>query len=166
MNDIGPGYTAPGGGALFARIGAMPGHLLRRCQQIAVSIFLRECRAHDLTPLQFAVLAALMDSPPLDHVHLAGIAALDRTTVGVVARKLEARGLITRRTSDADRRSKLIAITAAGRAAVEAALPAVEAAQARLLAPLSADERATLLALLAKLADSNNEQSRAPLREI
>jgi len=164
MNDIGHG-TAGAEGALFARVGAMPGHLLRRCQQIAVSIFLRECRAHDLTPLQFAVLAALVDSPPLDHVRLAGIAALDRTTVGVVARKLEARGLITRRTSEADRRSKLLAVTAAGRAVAEAALPAVEAAQARMMAPLTADERATLLSLLAKMADGNNEQSRAPLRE-
>lgn len=166
MNDIGFENGGTSDGALFARIGAMPGHLLRRCQQIAVSIFLRECRAHDLTPLQFAVLAALVDSPPLDQIRLAGIAALDRTTVGVVARKLEARGLITRRISDADRRSKLIAVTEAGRAAVAAALPAVEAAQDRLLAPLSADERAMLLALLAKLADGNNEHSRAPLREI
>jgi len=165
MNDFG-GRDGDGGGALFARIGAMPGHLLRRCQQIAVSIFLKECRRHDLTPLQFAVLSALADSPPLDHVRLAGIAALDRTTVGVVARKLEARGLITRRTSDEDRRSKLIEITPAGRALVDAALPAVEAVQERLLAPLSAAERATLLALLARIAESNNDQSRAPLRAI
>ena len=108
--------------ALFGHVSAMPGHLLRRCQQIAVSIFLRECRDHDLTPLQFAVLSALIDSPPIDHVRLAGIAALDRTTIGVVARKLEARGLITRRTSDSDRRSKLIAITRAGRALIESSV--------------------------------------------
>ncbi len=150
--------------ALFARLGAMPGHLLRRCQQIAVSIFLRECGAHDLTPLQFAVLSALVGGPPLDHIRLAGIAALDRTTVGVVARKLEERGLVTRRVSVTDRRSKLIAITDAGRALVSAALPAVEAAQDRMLAPLSPAERATLLSLLTKMADANNDQSRAPLR--
>ncbi len=151
---------------LFGRVGAMPGHLLRRCQQIAVSIFLRGCSEHDLTPLQFAVLSALIDSPPLDHVRLAGIVALDRTTIGVVARNLEGRGLVTRRMSDTDRRSKLIAITAAGRALIYAALPAVDAAQDRMLAPLTAGERATLLALLAKMADGNNAQSRAPFREI
>ncbi|MEE8334150.1 MAG: MarR family transcriptional regulator [Alphaproteobacteria bacterium] len=150
--------------ALFTQIGAMPGHLLRRCQQIAVSIFLRECRVHDLTPLQFAVLSALASGPPLDHIRLAGIAALDRTTVGVVARKLEARGLVTRRVSDTDRRSKLIAITDAGRTLIARALPAAEAAQDHMLAPLTAAERTTLLALLAKMADGNNEQSRAPLR--
>ncbi len=148
----------------FAHIGAMPGHLLRRCQQIAVSIFLRDCGAHDLTPLQFAVLAALVGSPPLDHIRLAGIAALDRTTVGLLARKLEERGLVTRRVSESDRRSKLVAITDAGRELVGNALPAVEAAQDRMLAPLTPAERATLLALLTKMADANNDQSRAPLR--
>jgi hypothetical protein len=29
----------------------MSGHLMRRLQQIAVSMFLAECRDHDLTPL-------------------------------------------------------------------------------------------------------------------
>lgn len=29
----------------------MPGHLLRRCQQIAVAVFLEECRAFDLSPI-------------------------------------------------------------------------------------------------------------------
>ena len=37
----------------------LPGHLLRRCHQIAVAVFLDECRDHDLTPPQFATLAAL-----------------------------------------------------------------------------------------------------------
>ena len=29
-----------------------PGYLFRRMQQIAVAIFVEECRAHDLTPVQ------------------------------------------------------------------------------------------------------------------
>jgi hypothetical protein len=36
----------------------MPG-LLRCCHQIGVAIFLEECRAFDLTPQQFGVLAVL-----------------------------------------------------------------------------------------------------------
>ena len=31
-----------------------PGYLFRRMQQIAVAIFMEECRAYDLTPVQFA----------------------------------------------------------------------------------------------------------------
>jgi len=33
-----------------------PGYLFRRMQQIAVSIFVEECKAYDLTPVQFAAL--------------------------------------------------------------------------------------------------------------
>ena len=33
-----------------------PGYLFRRMQQIAVSIFVEECKAFDLTPVQYAAL--------------------------------------------------------------------------------------------------------------
>lgn len=148
----------------FDRVGAMPGHLLRRCQQIAVSLFLKECRRHALTPLQFAVLAALDQSGPLDQVGLGGLVALDRTTVSVVVRKLEARGCVSRRVSQSDRRSKLIEITDAGRALLDAAWASVEQVQDRLLDPLSMEERDCLQAMLRKIADENNEHSRAPAR--
>lgn len=149
---------------VFADVQAMPGHLLRRFQQIAVSMFLRECRHLDLTPLQFATLTALADAPPLDQVALGGLVALDRTTIGVVLRKLEARGLVTRMTSPRDRRSKMIRITASGRALLEAAWPHVQAVQAQLLAPLAAHERTQLVDLMRRVVEAKNGESRAPLR--
>ncbi len=149
---------------IFDETLTMPGHLLRRCQQIAVSIFLAECREFDLTPLQFAVLSALDQHRSLDQVRLAGFAALDRTTVGVVTRKLEQRGLVSRRSSDKDRRSVLIALTATGKALLRRALPGVQAAQARILAPLRPDERVIFTEMLGRIAEVNNAASRAPLR--
>ena len=142
----------------------MPGHLLRRCQQIAVSIFLQECREIDLTPLQFVVLCALDDLEGLDQATLGGITALDRTTVGVVIEKLESRGLVARRRSEADRRSNLITCTDTGRALRAEARPAVELAQRRILAPLSLAEQEQLLGLLERIADDNNSESRAPMK--
>ncbi len=150
---------------VFDLVGGMPGHLLRRCQQIAVSIFLQECGDFDLTPLQFAVLAALTQSGPIDQVRLGGLAALDRTTVSVVVRNLERRGLARRQVSNRDRRSKLIEVTADGRDLVGRAMSAVESAQQRIVAPLTPRERRSLIAILKKLADGNNEHSRAPLRD-
>jgi DNA-binding MarR family transcriptional regulator len=150
-----------GGPASFQE---MPGHLLRRCQQIAVSIFLKECRACDLTPLQFAALSALAEHGALDQAHLGGISALDRTTVSVIVRKLESRALVTRARNRADRRSKLISITAKGRALLRRVLPRVQAAQDRILAPLNDRERAQFTALMRKVADANNLESRAPYR--
>tara|TARA_R110000868_G_scaffold17851_1_gene77918 strand:- start:16791 stop:17288 length:498 start_codon:yes stop_codon:yes gene_type:complete len=143
---------------------AAPGHLLRRCQQIAVSVFLDECRGYDLTPLQFAVLTALLQGGPEDQVRLGGRLALDRTTIGVVVKNLEERGLVTRRVSEKDRRSKPVSITADGERLIYDAVAAAEAAQDRMLAPLTAAERRQFIRLLQKMADGNNSESRAPLK--
>lgn len=139
-------------------------HLVRRCQQISVAIFLEECRETGLTPLQFSVLAALRVHGPLDQTKLGGVAALDRTTTAVVVRRLETRGLVSRARSPRDRRAKIVALTEAGVALYETALAAVRRVQERLVAPLSAEERTTLQDLLGRIAAANNELSRAPLR--
>jgi len=143
---------------------AAPGHLMRRCQQIAVSVFLDECRPWDLTPLQFAVLAELNRDGPDDQVGLGGALALDRTTIGVVVKKLEERGLVERSVSEKDRRSKPVSITKKGTGLIRDVLPSAEAAQDRMLAPLTASERAQFMRLLGKMANGNNSESRAPLR--
>src|SRR5580658_10623325 len=66
---------------------ATPGHLLRRCHQISVAIFLDECQAFDLTPLQYVALSALATLGPMDKATIGGVVALDRTTVAVVTSK-------------------------------------------------------------------------------
>jgi DNA-binding MarR family transcriptional regulator len=148
----------------LAAVQAMPGHLLRRFQQIAVSMFLKECDGFDLTPLQFATLAAMSDAPNVDQAQLGGRVALDRTTIGVVLRKLEERGLATRITSAHDRRSRLVRITPAGAELLKAAMPSVERVQDHLLEPLTADERVQLVRLMERVVTAHNGESRAPLR--
>jgi len=142
----------------------MPGHLLRRCQQIAVAVFLDELDPHDLTPLQFVTLAALARSGLIEQVALAGMTALDRTTTAVVLKNLEDRGLVARHPSPTDRRSKLVGITPPGRTVLDAARPAVERAQQRMVSPLTMREREQFVRLLDKMARENNELSRAPRR--
>ncbi|HTW29572.1 MAG TPA: MarR family winged helix-turn-helix transcriptional regulator [Acetobacteraceae bacterium] len=141
-----------------------PGHLLRRCHQIAVAIFLDECQEFDLTPLQYVTLSALAVQAPMDKATIGGAVALDRTTVSVVVRNLEARGLVTTRPSDRDRRSRLVRITAKGLHLVSSMQTDVANAQERTIAPLTPKERAELLRLLGKIAEENNLLSRAPHR--
>ena len=141
-----------------------PGHLLRRCHQIAVALFLDECQEFDLTPPQFASLSALSAHGPLDKATLGGIAALDRTTVAVVLKNLQDRGLVVSTASPTDRRATLNQITPEGQATLDAVMPAVDKAQERTLAPLNQAERAVFSMLLAKIADANNMLSRAPQR--
>ena len=49
-----------------------PGHLIRRAHQRSVAIFMEETSDFDITPVQFAILNALMDQPGEDQVTLAG----------------------------------------------------------------------------------------------
>ena len=142
----------------------MPGHLLRRCHQISVAIFLEECQAYELTPLQYVTLATLAAFGPLDKARIGGIAALDRTTVAVVVKNLDERGFVTARPSEQDRRATLIEITAEGRDLLASVRTHVSNAQERMVAPLSKAERAEFMRLLRKIADENNLLSRAPRR--
>jgi DNA-binding MarR family transcriptional regulator len=156
----------PGGKRIFDEVRAMPGHLLRRFQQIAVGIFLKECREFDLTPVQFSILAALAQTSPLDQITLSGFAALDRTTISVVVRRLETRGQVARTVSARDRRSKLISITAKGQELMREVLPKVRRIQEIMLEPLEPEEREIFKALLTKAVEANNQNSRVPLRSL
>ncbi len=142
----------------------MPGHLIRRAQQIAVAIFFEEAKGHDITPVQFAALTAINDNPGIDQSRLVDAIAIDRSTVGTMLGRLEEKGLITRTTPAANRRIKQISMTPAGADLLAACRPAVEAAQRKILAPLSDAERAKFLRLLARVVDINNEASRVPLK--
>jgi DNA-binding MarR family transcriptional regulator len=143
---------------------ATPGHLLRRCHQISVAIFLDECQAFDLTPLQYVTLSALAAYGSMDKATIGGAVALDRTTVAVVVKNLEERGLVTTRPSDHDRRAKLIKITTKGLNLMSSAQNEAANAQERAVAPLTQKERAELLRLLGKIAEESNFLSRAPHR--
>lgn len=83
----------------------------------------------------------------------------DRTMVtsGAVSKRLdrlEARGLVERRASSADGRSRPVSLTRAGRDLIDRAMTAHAANEARLLAGLSARDRDTLARLLGRLAAS------------
>lgn len=128
-----------------------PWHLIRRAQQIAVAIFMRETAAFDATPLQFAILNALIDKPGEDQVTLAGRVALDTATLGSVIGRLETKGWVRRAVDPADKRRKLLWITAQGQQLAVKMKRAASRVQQRIVSPLNDDERAQLSQLLGKL---------------
>ena len=158
----GGGDEARGKAPPLPDVHAKPGHLIRRAQQIAVAIFLEECAAEDLTPVQYAALIAIRDNPGIDATRVSGLIAFDRTTISGVMERLEAKGLVKRQTNAADKRAKVVDITAEGKKLLKKVEPKVERAQQRILAPLSTEEQRALMGLLSKLVDLNNEASRAP----
>ena len=141
-----------------------PGYLFRRMQQIAVAIFVEECRAYDLTPVQYAALVAIRTHPGIDATRLSAVIAFDRSTLGSVIERLEAKSYIERKPAREDKRVKLLHLTKKGSALLRNIVPLVDRAQARMLQPLKQADRKTLLALLTRLVDLNNEASRVPLR--
>src|SRR6202162_998049 len=141
-----------------------PGYLFRRMQQIAVSIFVEECKAFDLTPVQYAALIAIRTHPGIDATRLSAVIAFDRSTLGSVIERLEAKDYIERKPAREDKRVKLLHLTRQGVALLRDIMPSVDRAQARMLQPLKPVDRKTLLALLVQLVDLNNESSRGPLR--
>jgi MarR family transcriptional regulator, lower aerobic nicotinate degradation pathway regulator len=143
---------------------AAPGYLFRRMQQIAVALFVEECRAFDLTPVQYAALVAIHTHPGIDATRLSAVIAFDRSTLGNVIERLESKALVERKPSCEDKRVKLLTLTKAGAATLRDIVPSVERAQARMLQPLKPADRKTLLALMTQLVDLNNEASRVPLR--
>jgi DNA-binding MarR family transcriptional regulator len=141
-----------------------PGYLFRRMQQIAVAIFVEECRDFDLTPVQYAALIAIHTHPGIDATRLSAVIAFDRSTLGNVIERIEAKGFIERKPSAQDRRIKLLHLSKAGAAVLRDIKPAVDRAQARMLQPLKPADRKALMALMTQLVDLNNEASRVPLR--
>src|ERR1700740_3312947 len=68
-----------------------PGYLFRRMQQIAVALFVEECKAFDLTPVQYASLVAIHTHPGIDATRLSAVIAFDRSTLGSVIERLAAK---------------------------------------------------------------------------
>jgi MarR family transcriptional regulator, lower aerobic nicotinate degradation pathway regulator len=141
-----------------------PGYLFRRMQQIAVALFVEECRAFDLTPVQYAALIAIHTHPGIDATRLSAVIAFDRSTLGSVIERLEIKRLIERKASPEDKRVKLLFLTKAGATMLRDITPAVDRSQVRMLRPLKAGDRKMLMTLLSQLVDLNNEASRVPLR--
>jgi DNA-binding MarR family transcriptional regulator len=143
---------------------SMPGHLIRRAQQIAVSLFLEECAPVDLTPVQFAALVTVRDNPGIDATRLSALVAFDRSTLGNVLERMEAKELILRSGSKDDKRIKVLHLSPKGERVLQEAWPLAQRAQERILAPLAPEDREVFMRMLAQLVELNNDASRVPLR--
>jgi DNA-binding MarR family transcriptional regulator len=100
----------------------------------------------------------------LDQATLAFEVGVDRATLANVVARLEGKQLVKRRASAADKRVKLVSLTARGTAVLEEMLLPVQRAHDRTIAALPAAEQAMVLKVLIRLVDVENAYGRAPLR--
>ncbi len=98
----------------------------------------------DLTSHQHAILLTLREQAPVTLTALAVATLVDARNLGPVLEPLERRGLIARADDPADRRRRLIALTATGEQVAAELAAAALAIEDDLLRPLRADDREVL----------------------
>jgi DNA-binding MarR family transcriptional regulator len=140
-----------------------PGYMIRRLQQIAVSIFLEETSEFEITPIQYATLAAVSIYPGIDQLRVANAIGVDRATISGVIDRLQARKLMVRRVSGQDQRANELYTAPAGIELLHDIEAATERVQERILSPLTAGQRTAFLSSLNQLVLSHNHTSRVPI---
>jgi MarR family transcriptional regulator, temperature-dependent positive regulator of motility len=136
----------------------MPGHLIRRLNQISTNVFQREMKmaAVDITQVQFAALQTVVELPGIDQATIAATIAYDRATIGGVIDRLEQKGLVSRVVSARDKRAREVRATSMGAQMLREVLPIVKALQGDILPGLTASEKKTFLMLAAKAVTQAN----------
>ncbi len=100
---------------------------------------------------EWRLMAVLGEGRPLTQRELVAATRMDKVTVNRAAKALADRQLIARQAHAADGRSHHLELTDTGRSLYDSIVPAALASEARLESNISAGERETLLAILAKL---------------
>ena len=107
--------------------------------------------AHDLPMWGYVVLTALRDEPMRTQAALARSIGADKTRIIGVLDDLQDRGLIEREPDPADRRVRLLRLTAAGRKLHAKVRSAIRQREESLLSELPVGERKAFLGALRRL---------------
>ena len=135
---------------------SVAGHLIRRCQQRAVDLFVDEVGEDGPNPRQFAVLISVYQNPGMSQTALVVASGIDRSTLTEVLRRMIDRGMISKRRAAEDQRTNALFLTDEGRATLDAAFEDAERVQERILRPVAEADRNDAIALLTALSGYQN----------
>ena len=123
---------------------------LRRAARALTQLYDDAMAPSGLRVTQYSLLSALARRGPLRITELASVQLLDRTALSRNLDPLVAKGLVAIRPGR-DARTREVAITPRGSAALRTALPHWQRAQAEVTKHLGADKLSALIATLAEI---------------
>jgi DNA-binding MarR family transcriptional regulator len=138
----------------------VPAYLARRFHQICLGVLSEVAEPESLSPVEYGMLVSLDDSPGIDQRTLAERIGIDTVSAHQSVGRLETRGLINQTVDPDDRRARRLTLTARGLRLRQRLRPKIAVAHARIMAPLSARERKTLIELLGRVVDANEAYAR------
>ena len=151
--------TAP---RLPAELVASSLFLLKRLGFAAKQRSLDEYERTGLGPYHHAVLTLLDEGVPETQAAIADSLGYDRGTLVGLLDELEERGLVERKRDPEDRRRHVVRLTADGKRTLGQLRALAARLEDEFLAPLKAEQRASLHALLLELAEQHEPRCAPP----
>ena len=139
-------------------------HLLHRAGQAADELFAAEMGGSELTPRQYAVLAALSRREAASQTDIVKETGIDRSTLADIVKRLVQKGVLVRRRAKNDARAYSVRLTPVGSAMLKQAEPVAQRVSDRLLRHIAGTRRADLVDCLANIVRSaeNKPAKEAP----
>ena len=123
-----------------------------RCAQVSTfQHFSKTVGEAEISPPQYGTLILIESNPGISQSAIASALRFDRSTLVQIIDRLEERGLVIREVSARDRRSHALKLTDEGNRALQDLKRRVAAHEAHITRELSAEEKETLIDLLARL---------------
>jgi MarR family transcriptional regulator, temperature-dependent positive regulator of motility len=126
-------------------------HLLHRAVQAAELVFVECAGEAEVTPRQFAVLAAVAADPNASQTKLVSITGVDRSTLADLVKRLIKKGLLQRKRARSDARAYEVRLTPKAEALIERLNDKAAQADEMLMAPLGQRDRSQLIGTLSAL---------------
>ena len=132
-------------------------HLLHRTNQSVSDIFIEQMQGENLTPRQYAVLAAVAENQGLNQTSLVKLTGIDRSTLADIVQRMLKKELLTRKRTEKDGRAYSVYLSELGKKCLDETTPNVEMVDNKILELLPEDERTIFLKSLQKIIEGSEK---------